>query len=351
MYAQDDWKVNPKLTVNAGLRYEIPAPVEESHCRSSQVNFTLANPGADGLPGAMEYQGSGPGRDGRCSPMNKYWGSWGPRLGASYQLYPNTVFRAAYGIYYTPLKVSNFANTDSAGFFAVGYSWAANPNTQTPSVIPSQVADYPGALPPNITPTALNGLNGGGGAATGGPVMLPALLPGQNKEARPGAVQNWTFDVQQQLPGQWILDIAYLGNHGAHLQALLKDPNVDPLSALSYGSCLSVLVTQQASNPACAGKATVPIPYSNFLNDLAPQLRLPRLCARTRNIKRRTWILLSVPIRGVTTLITPCKYNSTSGSAPGCRYCLTTCGRKISPMPMPITQFRPPGMVVPARAR
>jgi hypothetical protein len=267
MYAQDDWKVNPKLTVNAGLRYEIPEPVQEAHCRSSQVNFTLANTGASNLPGAMEYQGSGPGRDGRCSPMNQYFGSWGPRLGASYQLYPNTVFRAAYGIYYTPLKVSNFANTDSAGFFAVGYSWAANPNTQTPAVIPSQVTSYPGALPPNISPTALNGLNGGGGAATGGPVMLPALLPGQNREARPGAVQNWTFDVQQQLPGQWILDMAYLGNHGAHLQSLLKDPNVDSLSALSYGSCLSVLITQQASSPACAGKPVVAIPYANFLND------------------------------------------------------------------------------------
>jgi Carboxypeptidase regulatory-like domain/TonB dependent receptor len=261
MYAQDDWKVNPKLTMNLGLRYEIPEPVEEAHCRSSQVNPTLANPGADGLPGAMEFQGTGAGRDGRCSPMNQYWGSWNPRLGMTYQLYPNTVVRAGYGIYYTPLKVSNFANTDSAGFFAVGYSWPANPNQQTPSVIPSTIAAYPGAPPPDITPTALNGLNGGGGAATGGPVMLPGRL------ARPGAVQNWTFDVQQQLPGQWLLDMAYVGNHGSHLQALLKDPNVAPLSALSYGGCLSVLITQQASSPACAGKTPVPIPYSSFVSD------------------------------------------------------------------------------------
>jgi hypothetical protein len=48
---------------------------------------------------------------------------------------------------------------------------------------------------------------------------------------------------------------------------LLKDPNVPALSALSYGSCLSVLVTQQASNPACAGKTPVPIPYTNFISD------------------------------------------------------------------------------------
>ena len=261
MYAQDDWKASPKLTLNAGLRYEIPEPVQESQCRTSQVNPTLANPGANNLPGAMEFQGTGPGRDGRCSPMNQYWGSWGPRLGLAYQLDDKTVVRAAYGIYYTALKVSNFANTDSAGFFAVGYKWPANTNQQTPAVIPSQVTGYPGALPPNISPTALNGLNGGGGAATGGPVMLPSRL------ARPGAVQNWTLDIQRQLPGQWLLDMAYVGNHGAHLQALLADPNVGPLSGLAYGDCLAVLVTQQASSPACAGKPRVAVPYTSFLND------------------------------------------------------------------------------------
>ncbi len=260
-YGQDDWKLRPKLTVNAGLRYEIPDPVQEAKCRTSQVNFTLANPGADNLPGAMEFQGSGTGRDGRCSPMNHYWGSWGPRLGMIYQVDNKTVVRAAYGIYYTPLKVSNFANTDSAGFFTPGYKWPTQTNLETPAVIPSQVTSYPGELPPVITPTALNGLEGGGGAATGGPVMLPS------RQARPGMVQNWTLDIQRQLPGQWLVDLAYVGNHGGHLQALLKDPNVLQDNYLSYGPCLAVLVTQQSTNPACAGQPTVAIPYSNFVND------------------------------------------------------------------------------------
>ena len=154
--------------------------------------------------------------------MNQYWGSWGPRVGLAYQLDPRTVVRAAYGLYQTPLKISNFANTDSLGFFAVGYKWPAQVNQQTPAVIPSQVQGYPGSIPPTITPTALNGLSGGGGAASGGPVMLPS------RKARPGDVNNWTFDIQRELPGQWLVDMAYVGNHGSHLQALLKDPNVAP---------------------------------------------------------------------------------------------------------------------------
>jgi Carboxypeptidase regulatory-like domain/TonB dependent receptor len=260
-YAQDDWKFSPKLTLNLGLRYEVPQPVFEEKCRTSQVNPTLANPGADGLPGAYEFQGTGTGRDGRCSPMNQYWGSWGPRVGLAYQLDPRTVVRAAYGLYYTPLKISNFANTDSLGFFAAGYKWPSQINQQTPAVIPSQVTSYPGSIPPTIDPTALNGLEGGGGAASGGPIMLPGRL------GRPGAVNNWTFDIQRELPGQWLVDMAYVGNHGSHLQALLKDPNVAPQSALVYGNCLAVLVTAQAGNPACAGLPQVAIPYTNFLND------------------------------------------------------------------------------------
>jgi hypothetical protein len=261
MYVQDDWKVNPKLTLNLGLRYEIPEPVFESKCRTSQVNPTLPNPAAGGLPGALEFQGDGPGRDGRCSPMNQYWGSWGPRAGMSYQLDKDTVVRAAYGIYYTPLKVSNFANTDSKGFFAVGYNYTANVNQQTPSVIPSQIQSYPGVVPPNLDPSASNGLNGAATNGTGGPVFLPSRL------ARPGQVQNWTADIQRQLPGQWLLDVAYVGNHGAHLQKLLKDPNVGPLSALAYGPCLAVQLVNQATSAACDGKPRVQSPYPAFISD------------------------------------------------------------------------------------
>jgi hypothetical protein len=261
IFVQDDWKVSPKLTMNLGMRYDIPQPVYESQCRTSQVNPTLPNPKAGGLPGALEFQGTGAGRDGRCSPMNQYWASWGPRAGLSYQLDKDTVIRAAYGIYYTPLKVSNFANTDSKGFFAVGYNYTANVNQQTPSVIPSQIQSYPGVIPPNLDPSASNGRNGAATNGTGGPIFLPS------RQARPGQVQNWTFDIQRQLPGQWLVDVAYVGNHGAHLQKLLKDPNVGPLSALSYGPCLAVQLINQAASAACSGLPRVQAPYLSFVSD------------------------------------------------------------------------------------
>lgn len=271
MYAQDDWKISPKFTANVGLRYEIPDPNEEAFCRTAQVSFLLPNPGAVGptgdLLGAMNYQGRGTGLDGHCSPLNRYNKSWGPRLGTVYALNNATVLRAAYGVYYTPIKVSNFANTDEGGFFVPGISWKTPSDPQSPAIIPSSLKSYPGETNPAvlINPVAFNGLVGGGGAASGGPVMMP-ILPGapgvgyagsNAGKAVPGIVQNWTLDVQRQLKGGWLLDVAYVGNHGDRLQTYIHDPNVLHDQYLAYNQCLGVEVGQAATDLRCANHSTV----------------------------------------------------------------------------------------------
>jgi len=256
MFVQDDWKFNNKLTLNLGLRYEIPEPVYETLDRTSQVNPTLANPAAAGLPGALEFQGNGTGRDGRRSPQSTFMKSFGPRLGLAYQMDSKMVARISYGIYYEALKVSNFANSDSAGFFAENYEFNPQTNQQTPAAIPSQLTSYPGPVPPFINPSGENGQD---------PVFI------ESRVGRPGTVQNWTVDIQRQLPGQWILDAAYVGAHGDHLQALMHDPNVAPLSAMSKGDCLGVLITAQNTSSACAGQTPVSTPYPNFVNDFGSE--------------------------------------------------------------------------------
>jgi hypothetical protein len=237
------------------------------------VNFGKTNTGADNLPGAIDFQGRGAGLTGKCSPMDHDWKAWGPRVGGVYQIDDKTVVRAAYGVYYTPLKISNFANTDSGGFSLPGYKWPTQGNLQTPAVFPSQVKSYPGNTTlPDVDPTEFNGLVGGGGAATGGAIMLPSRL------AKPGLVQNWTFDVQRQLPAGWLFDAAYVGNHGQNLQALEKDPNVLHDHFLAYGDCLGVEVGNMATNAACqaASAAGLPLPsptgpYTKFVNDFGSQ--------------------------------------------------------------------------------
>ena len=257
-FGADDWKVNSKLSLNLGLRYDLPIPVTEQANRMSYVDPTLANPGAGGIPGAYVFEGSGTGRLGGNSPQSIFQKAFGPRVGLSYAVDPNTVFRAGYGIYFSTQRVGGFAEDDSQGFSS-SYTYPNSASPQTPVAVLSQITAYPGKLPPFIDPTVMNGQSN-------------ALFL-ESKVDRPGTIQNWTLDVQRQLPFQTIVDVAYVGAHGDHLQAFMHDPNQGSPSNMARGTCLSVQVAAQVGNPACAGQSVVPAPYAGFSGSVSQALR------------------------------------------------------------------------------
>ncbi|MGD0470645.1 MAG: TonB-dependent receptor [Terriglobales bacterium] len=258
VFAADDWKVDNKLTVNLGLRYDMPIPVTEAHDEMSYVDPTLANPGAGGLPGAYVFEGSGTGRLGGNSPQSIFKKAFGPRVGLSYSVDPKTVIRAGYGIYYSTQRIGGFAEDDSQGFSG-SYTYPTPASIQTPAVVLSQITAYPGNLPPFIDPTVMNGQNN-------------ALFL-ESKVDRPGTIQNWTLDVQRQLPFQTIVDVAYVGAHGDHLQAFLHDPNQGNPVNQARGACLQVNIANQATSPACAGQSLVAAPYAGFSGTVSQALR------------------------------------------------------------------------------
>jgi len=258
VFAADDWKVNSKLTLNLGLRYDMPIPVTEQANRMSYVDPTLPNSGAGGRPGAYVFEGSGTGRLGGSSPQSIYKKAFGPRVGLSYSVDPNTVIRAGYGIYFSTQRVGGFAEDDSQGFSS-SYTYAIPGTPQTPVGVLSQISAYPGKMPPFIDPTVMNN--------QGNALFL------ESKVDRPGTIQNWTLDVQRQLPFNTIVDVAYVGGHGDHLQAFLHDPNQGNPANLSYGACLQVNIADQATNPACAGQPLVAAPYPGFSGSVSQALR------------------------------------------------------------------------------
>jgi len=257
-FAADDWKVDNKLTVNLGLRYDMPIPVTEQANRMSYVDPTLPNPGAGGLPGAYVFEGTGTGRLGGSSPQSIFKKAFGPRVGAAYSVDPNTVIRAGYGIYFSTQRIGGFAEDDSQGFSS-SYTYAISSTPQTPVGVLSQITAYPGNLPPFIDPTVMNN--------QGNALFL------ESKVDRPGTIQNWTLDVQRQLPFNTIVDVAYVGGHGDHLQAFLHDPNQGNPANLSYGACLQVNIANQATSPACAGQPLVAAPYAGFSGSVSQALR------------------------------------------------------------------------------
>lgn len=256
-FVQDDWKARSNLTLNLGFRYEIPTPVTEAHDQMSFIDPTAPNPGAGNLPGAYAFAGNGPGRIGANTPQDMFYKSVGPRVGLAYEAKPGTVVRAGYGIYYSNLKIGGFGENDSAGFFG-SYNYPTPASPQTPAVVLSNIQAYPGPTPPFIDPTVQNG-------------QSPTFI--LSKVARPGTIQTWTLDVQQQLPGQTLLDMAYVGDHGDHLQAFMHDPNQGNPVDQARGACLEVNLAAQQGNSACAGQPIVNSPYPGFNGTVAQALR------------------------------------------------------------------------------
>ena len=94
MYFQDDWRVTQRLTLNLGLRFELNMAPRVGDDQASDLSPSMPNPGAGGLPGALIFAGTGPGRVGSHTLVDG-WHGFGPRIGFAYALNPKTAIRGA----------------------------------------------------------------------------------------------------------------------------------------------------------------------------------------------------------------------------------------------------------------
>jgi hypothetical protein len=235
-FVQDDWKVTRKLTLNIGLRYGFDVPRTERYNRMETFDPNVASPVAAkvGLPdlvGGIEYAGvNGAGRQQYATDFNGF----DPRFGFAYQLNSSLVVRGGYGIFHAPSLRAAGATIGNYGFSATT-TYTGSPNGLTPSVYLS-----------NPFPTGLNQPAGSSqGLLAGYGTSFETPLTGDNRVAY---TQNWDLDLQKQLRGNLLIDVAYVGNHGLHLnQAGETDYNLDQLTpqALTLGTALQ----QSVPNP------------------------------------------------------------------------------------------------------
>jgi Carboxypeptidase regulatory-like domain/TonB dependent receptor len=255
-YAQDSYKLRPRLTINYGLRYDFDLPAKEAADRFSGIDPTLPNPGADGIPGAYTYFGAGPGRNNRSRPQDIYKKAFGPRVGFAYSINDKTVFRGGYGIFYQPLKEGSFADQDGLGFFN---RQTISPTNGGPIQIDNGVTRvFPDAGP--FTPEGQNGSNG--------VILVP------RDSGRPADIQTWNLDIQRQITSNMYVSVAYVGSKGTHLPALNIIPNQVNPSFLSLGNDLtmdsSCLTLGTCPNAIAAG---ITLPYTGFTGQINQLLR------------------------------------------------------------------------------
>ena len=240
VYFQDNWKLTSKLTVNLGMRYEVPigwhVPGGNGY---SMVDIKVPNPAAGGLPGALVFSGTGPGRTGQKRFYPTDYSNIGPRLGAAYQLGPKTVLRGGWSIYYQGLSSGGCGCRQGFAGSNDLVSDGRNAILNWDNGIPLAPGYRP---PPIIDPSYVNFQS----------VQYQGSTAGQA-----GRIYNWSFNVQHEVKN-FLIDVAYQGNRGTRLNSTI-DLNQLPTSVLSRGSLLSARIDSPA---AAAGGFRAP--FANF---------------------------------------------------------------------------------------
>jgi hypothetical protein len=204
-YVQDDFKVNPRLTLNVGLRYEFSTPLYEDQNRLSNYDPTT-NTIVRATDGSLFQR----------SLVHPDYKNFAPRLGFAYSITSRTVVRGGYGIAYihfnrlgsADLLATNFPQVTRAAIVQDASNIAGGLCTgnNLSGCFRTTQQGYPSALPNNVT------------------LYLP-------QNTRTPYVQNWQLSVQHQLTSNMLIDIAYVSNHGLK-EALLADLNqARPLTA------------------------------------------------------------------------------------------------------------------------
>ncbi len=231
-FINDTWQASRKLTLNYGLRWELPFPEVERYNRFTQFLPGAASPiaqaaGMPGLVGALGLVNSptDPSRYAAAFPMHLF----APRLGLAYRLTEKTVVRAGYGIF--------FPQDDGTGgnqLTSVSQSWVPTINNElTPLNTLSN--PYPTGLiePPGRNPNYQTLYLGQG---------IGAPIPGDQHFPY---VQQWNLTIQRQLAAGMVLEVAYAGAKGTHLlggTVLNELPN--PYLAMGPAA-----LTKQVPNP------------------------------------------------------------------------------------------------------
>ena len=213
-YFQDTWKVQPTFTLDLGLRYEVPIGWHILNGDYSSFSPTTPNPAAGGLPGAMIFMGSGPGRIGALRPYPTSYHDFGPRAGFAWNVKPSVVIRGYFGIYYEALGNGGCGCTDGFGGgsfaqasdgFNPAFDWdpgAFNPNKPT---------NNPGGVqpPPSFTPAqqvpGVDNFNSG----------IYYLGPHFGTAPR---IDSWNFTIEKEVKN-WLFDVGYVGNRGHGLSS------------------------------------------------------------------------------------------------------------------------------------
>ncbi len=253
-FLEDTYHPTAKLTITAGLRWDIFGGRTERHNRLEYFNSSVAST-ASGVPytGAEVYVGGG-----SRSPFSTNLGNVGPRIGFAFQPQSNLVFRGGAGFYYgpSPEMVAN-AGLDSDGFASItnwdstcynadgnieynGTSACVGAAAGSPAPSFTGIYSFTDPFPNGVVPLIASP----SGYANNLGNTLNTVLHSQ----RTPTTYDFNFGFEWQMPDQMVLSMAYVGSRGLFIPFGQVDLNTLSLETIQkYGAALCV----DTSNPAC----------------------------------------------------------------------------------------------------
>lgn len=198
-YLQDAWRVNPRLTVNYGLRYEIQKPSTERFNRYSNFDYNVPNPLGQrvGLPlrGGLVF----------LDENNRYswdpdWVDLAPRVGIALKITDKLVMRTGYGIFYPTV----LGNGNSTGFSSTT-PWVTSRGGD--GLNPQDLLRNP--FPQGLVPTI--------GSSLGLETNLGFAVGEYDRDIPSGYIQNYSLDFQYELNPTTLIELGYAGNQSRKL--------------------------------------------------------------------------------------------------------------------------------------
>jgi len=222
LYGQDTYKVSSRLTLNLGLRYELPFPATEN---KNRVNLFV--PGAQSkaiptAPAGLLYPGDPGVPSGLVSTQKTAFAprvgfAWDPRGDAK------TVVSAAYGIFYEPY-----------------YTGQGGP-LQDPISAPPYLKTLQIGFPVNSFANPFYNPN-----PFGQPFPEPMTLLVVSRNLRLPYAQDWNLNIQQSFGADWLFQIGYVGTTGVRLPRFIEGnpaiykPGIDPNTNKPYSTTSNV---------------------------------------------------------------------------------------------------------------
>ncbi len=256
-YIQDDFKVNRKLTLNLGLRYEFGSPFVEKNNRLSNYD-PVSNSIILATDGSYYDRGL----------VDPDYNNFGPRLGFAYNVLDKTVIRGGYGLAYNYLNRLGSADILGTNFPIITRAAVAQ---RAPDAIlnPLCAGDV---FASNCFRATQQGY-----PTSGLPNNVTLYIPRDNKTA---SVQNWQLSIQRELPGNMVIDVAYVGNKAKDTVLLADFNQARPLTPAEAALPAAQQPSLQARRPiANFGSISAVLP-EGFSNYNALQVKLERRFSR-----------------------------------------------------------------------